>query len=814
MTPSAELGLVPRRKVQLPRPSAAVVLRPRLDAVLDEATRGPATLVSAPAGFGKTLLVASWARREVIRRPVAWVALDRADNDRQRLWSAVVAALTSAGVLVPAGADELGGMLVRGDPDVVATLVDVLDDVAQPHVLVLDDVHELVDADVLRELTTLVRSRPRGLHLVVSGRRDPPLHLGRLRLAGELVEVRSELIRFTVEETRRLAVLHGVDLTDAQVRMLTAGTEGWPVGLRLAVVALCGRREDERDLGEFLERLLDADPTIADYLTGEVLDDLDDGVLPFLRVISVTDELPVSLAVALSGRADAGALLARLALKTALITSTGATDPEYRVHGLLRSYLRADLDREQPELVDGLHRAAAQWYEERGLLGSALDHARRAGNRAWTASFLMRNALELYLRGDFGAVPASVRHIVGADKHTAPALAHVGALVDLATGRLSTVTARNLAAVDATEGVESLLAELVASQAAVLMGRRWDGAGVARPHESWAQVASGWTALLAGELGRARDELDVAEELSARMGHDVPHLQVHVARAVLEFLNGRYPAMDEPCAAAATLARERGWPSSPWLAAARTLQAFRALQLTETERALSSVAAADRAHSVLLPAGMALLAGGQLRPVRRVRQPDPGRDESRRRRARCNTAHRAGTFGPRPASHAALARRGCSGPGCLGQHGQDPRPRDLHQVRGHQPPPGRHGWPESRAVVEAVSGRDLVDGEHPQAEVLDGAQHVVEAGTAAGRVVENRLDRWLDDRHREESLARPDREPAGDPDLVPPSTRGGHDGRGCHLRHLMSHRGSSSASPSPGFLRCPDAAGSFVTSNG
>ena len=85
MTPSAELVLVPRRKVQLPRPPAAVVSRPRLDAVLDEATRGPATLVSAPAGFGKTLLVASWARREVTRRPVAWVALDRADNDRQRL---------------------------------------------------------------------------------------------------------------------------------------------------------------------------------------------------------------------------------------------------------------------------------------------------------------------------------------------------------------------------------------------------------------------------------------------------------------------------------------------------------------------------------------------------------------------------------------------------------------------------------------------------------------------------------------------------------------------------------------------------------
>ncbi|MDF3051067.1 MAG: hypothetical protein K0R87_2705 [Pseudonocardia sp.] len=525
MTPSAELVLVPRRKVQLPRPSAAVVPRPRLDAVLDEATRGPATLVSAPAGFGKTLLVASWARREVTRRPVAWVTLDRADNDRQRLWSALVAALTSAGVLVPAGAHELGGMLVRRDPDVVATLVDVLDDVAQPHVLVLDDVHELVDADALRELTTLVRSRPRGLHLVMSGRRDPPLHLGRLRLAGELVEVRSELLRFTVEETRRLAVLHGLDLTDAQVRMLTDGTEGWPVGVRLAVVALRDRRAKERDLGEFLERLLDADPTIADYLTGEVLDDLDDGVLRFLRVVSVTDELPVSLAVTLSGRADAGALLARLARKTALITSTGATDPEYRVHGLLRSYLRADLDREQPELVDGLHRAAAQWYEERGLLGSALDHSRRTGNRAWTASFLMRNASELYLRGDFGAVPASVRHIVGADGCTPPALAQVGALVDLATGRLSTMTARSLAAVDATEGVESLLAELVASQAAVLMGRRWDAAGVPRPHESWAQVASGWTALLAGELGRARDELDVAEELSARMGHDVPHLQ-------------------------------------------------------------------------------------------------------------------------------------------------------------------------------------------------------------------------------------------------------------------------------------------------
>ena len=417
-----------------------------------------------------------------------------------------------------------------------------------------------------------------------------------------------------------MAVLHGVDLTDTQVRMLTDGTEGWPVGLRLAVVALRDRRADERDHGEFLERLLDADPTIADYLTGEVLDDLDDGVLRFLRVVSVTDELPVSLAAALSGGADAGALLARLARKTALVTSKGATDPKYRVHGLLRSYLRADLDREQPELVDGLHRAAARWYEERGLLGSALDHARRAGHREWTADFLMRNASELYLRGDLGAAPASVRHIVGADGHTAPALAQVGALVDLATGRLSTVTTRSLAAMDVAEGAEPLLAELVASQAAVLTGRPWKAAGNPRPGESWARVASRWSALLDGELGRARDDLDVAEELSARRGHDLLQLQVHVARAALEFSDGRYPAMDEPCVAAAALVRERGWPSSPWLAAAQTLQAFRALQLTETQRALSSVAAADRAHSALLPAGMALL----LRAVEAAARSDTG----------------------------------------------------------------------------------------------------------------------------------------------------------------------------------------------
>ena len=313
-----------------------------------------------------------------------------------RFWAAVLAALRGCAAVGPA--------LDRLDPDgdgFLVRLLEALDRVRGPVDLVLDDVHTLPPGSAaVRALAALVRERPRALRLVLAGRADPPLPIARLRLAGELREIRARDLAFTPDEAA--ALLAGADLVLApdQVRTLVDQTAGWAAGLRLAALSL----REAGDVDRFLADLTGNTTAISDYLVGEVLSALPSATAEVLRAVSICAELSAGLAGALTGRPDAGEVLASLERDTSLVLSVGDGRTAYRVHPLLRAHLLLDLRRRHPEQVAGLHAAAADWFAARGQPARALTHARQADDDARVAELLVAQGVALVASGEHAAV--------------------------------------------------------------------------------------------------------------------------------------------------------------------------------------------------------------------------------------------------------------------------------------------------------------------------------------------------------------------------------------------------------------------------
>src|SRR3954447_19790121 len=417
---------IPASKIAVPELPVGFTTRPLLRQKLDRAAAGEVIVVSAPAGSGKTLLLADWVRASE-HPDTAWVSLDPDDNEPRRLWSAVVTALLA---LPPAGPDSpvhrvAAVAALPGGTDVVEYLADALDDLGSPVRLVLDDVHELTGREVLRDLSRLIRRRPQYLQLVTASRADPPISIPRLRLEGRLLEVRADALRFTVADATTLLRAAGLELTPTQVAVLHARTEGWAAGLRLAALAL--RLTD--DVDAFLTSFSGDERSVAEYLTGEVLDGFSPDIQDFLGVVSVCSPLPAGLAAELSGRADADWMLAELRHATALIERTSRAD--YRIHPLLRSYLVARLARHRPETYRDRQAVAARWWVEHDQPVHALRHAERAGDRELIAALVRRCGVALLLAGTFGPLRRALA-AVGPDARAAdPWLALTAAITYL-----------------------------------------------------------------------------------------------------------------------------------------------------------------------------------------------------------------------------------------------------------------------------------------------------------------------------------------------------------------------------------------------
>jgi LuxR family maltose regulon positive regulatory protein len=425
--PSTVRARVSASKIAVPELPAEFTHRPEVLAHLDRATPGQVVVVSAPPGSGKTLQLADWVR-SAGSPETAWVSVDPDDNDPRRLWSAVLAALQALPSAARAGSAGAAGW--RFDGDLVDVLADVLDGCRPPVRVVLDDVHELIGNDVLRDLNRLIRLRPAGLQLVLASRSDPPISVARLRVEGRLHELRADALRFSLSDTGTLLATAGLDLSPAQVAVLHARTEGWVAGLRLAAMAL--RQTD--DVRAFLGSFSGDERSVADYLTNEVLRGLGPTSQGLLRVISVCTPLAADLAAALSGRSDADRLLAELHHETALVERT--SPGQYRIHPLLRSYLVADLARYRPDTYRRLHAVAARWWSTADEPVHALRHAERAGDVGLTAELLRRSGVALLVGGDLGPLRRALAAVGPLQRAGDPWLALTAAVTHLDGGAL------------------------------------------------------------------------------------------------------------------------------------------------------------------------------------------------------------------------------------------------------------------------------------------------------------------------------------------------------------------------------------------
>jgi LuxR family maltose regulon positive regulatory protein len=397
--PAADTGLdLVATKLTPPRTSLRQVPRPRLFDLLDAGTQQLLTLVSAPAGAGKTTMLASWSSSPQPPGPVAWLSLDAGDNEAGRLWAYAVAALCQSGA-VPRDS-MLRGLAALPDSEErsLPLLVSGLAQLPTPVVLVLDDLQDITEPALFEGLEFLVRHAPPQLRLVLAARADPPLPLQRLRLSGQLVQVRAADLAFTVAEAAEL--LTGSEgqppLSDDDLALLHARTEGWAAGLRLAALSLKGQSDPHRFVAEFAGD----DKSVADYLTREVLDRQPEEVRSFLLRTCVVDELNGNLADALTGGEGGESMLARLEQANGFVTTVGSGRGAYRYHHLFAELLRYELRREAPAQVGKLHRRASGWYAARGLTVHAIQQALMARDWPAAADLMARHGPSLVLDGD------------------------------------------------------------------------------------------------------------------------------------------------------------------------------------------------------------------------------------------------------------------------------------------------------------------------------------------------------------------------------------------------------------------------------
>ena len=354
------------------RAAGGVVVRPGLFGRLG----GPArvTVVSAPAGSGKTVLLRSWVAGAGLAGRAAWVAAGREQRDPQRFWLSVAGALRATGP---------GAALVRavtGAPDVdgwglAERLLEDLAPLADPVWLVVDDVHEL-GAEAQRQLELVVMRAPAGLRFVLAARHDVRLGLHRLRLEGGLAELRAGDLRFTVAEAGELFAAAGVALDEPAVAVLHERTEGWAAGLRLAALSLAGHP----DPGRFAAEFSGSERTVAEYLLAEVLDRQSEPVRRLLLRTSILERVSGELADLLTGDEGGERVLQDLEAAGAFVVSVDADRSWFRYHQMFAGLLRLELRRAEPGAVTGLHRAAAGWLAARGFAVEAVRHAQAAGD--------------------------------------------------------------------------------------------------------------------------------------------------------------------------------------------------------------------------------------------------------------------------------------------------------------------------------------------------------------------------------------------------------------------------------------------------
>jgi len=358
-------------KLYIPPPRPKAVKRARLIQRLNDGHDNKLTLISAPAGFGKTTLVSEWIAN--CDRNTAWLSLDSGDNDPTRFLAYLVAALQS---VMPKVGEAVLSMLYSPMPPPIESILTVLlneiDGIPDNFNLVLDDYHVIEVAEVDRAITFLLDHMPPWMHLVITTRRDPDLPLARLRVRSQMTELRVTDLRFTPAESAKfLNQVMGLHLSEENIMALEASTEGWVAGLQLAALSMHGRD----DISGFINAFAGDDRYIADYLVEEVLQSQPGHIRSFLLETSILERLSGPLCDAVTKQSASKGLLELLERSNLFVVPLDDKRQWYRYHHLFAEVLRGRTTEEQPGQVPSLHRRASEWYGQNGLTTDAIHHA-------------------------------------------------------------------------------------------------------------------------------------------------------------------------------------------------------------------------------------------------------------------------------------------------------------------------------------------------------------------------------------------------------------------------------------------------------
>jgi LuxR family transcriptional regulator, maltose regulon positive regulatory protein len=402
-TDTSRIVLKPKLRAPVPRPEQLV--RGGLLELLHNALDCKVSVISAPTGYGKTTLLAHWRQVEEAEVPFAWVSLDEQDNDPARLWGHIVEALLR---VLPEerdfGADVLVGLGTVGESFAGTTLSMLINELAESPrrvVVVLDDYQFVTEKETHESVAFFVEHLPENVHLVISSRSDPPLPLGRLRVMGELAEIRAEEIAFSEEEAERLLnEKMGLDIEPDDVAVLLEHTEGWPAGIYLAALSL----QSTADKHAFIETFRGSNRYIVGLLGDEVLAQLPEDVRKFLLETSVLRAMTGPLCDAVTGGEGSARILRELVSSNLFVVCLDEQGEWYRYHHLFSELLLYELKSDQPDLVPTLRGRASAWLEDAGYVEGAIRQAIAATDYEHVGALIARHWFGQVLGGRIATV--------------------------------------------------------------------------------------------------------------------------------------------------------------------------------------------------------------------------------------------------------------------------------------------------------------------------------------------------------------------------------------------------------------------------
>jgi LuxR family maltose regulon positive regulatory protein len=571
-----------------PGPAAPrLIQRGELLASLDRATAAKVTLISAPAGSGKTSLLRAWADGPGQPYRLAVMQVRRDQQDSQQFWLAVLSAIRHASG-TPGEGEQLAATPDFNEAAIGERVLSELAEHRDRTFLVIDDLHELTSPEALMQLTRLLEKLPQHVHAVLATRRDLPLRLHKLRLAGELAEIRAADLRFTERETHQFLETSGIALSEAGAAKLHQRTEGWAAGLRLAAISLASSPDPERFVAEFSG----SSRTVAEYLLAEMLECQPAEVQQLLLRTSLLDRVNGELADLLTGHPGSERILLDLEDANAFVVSLDPARTWFRYHHLFADLLRLELRRRLPKELRVLHRLAAQWFIGHGEIVDAIRHTQAAGDWSDAARLLADHSFGLTLDGQVQTIELLLRAFPPGAVTEGPDLSLVRATSDLAQGRLDEAAAHMaVAETSITSTPPDRKRRLDVATAALklsLARRRGHLAGVVDQVRFLASPVSGQSdedialdsdlravALMnlgiveAWSLGNQDSErhLQDGADLARRIGR--PYLEV-ACLAELAFASKIEPfaTTRRRCREAIALAEQHGWGAEPVIAPA------------------------------------------------------------------------------------------------------------------------------------------------------------------------------------------------------------------------------------------------------